>query len=94
MMAGLDGILSKIDPGDPMDKNLYDLPPEEAANLTCVPETLKDSLDALRDDHEFLLKGDVFNEDFIDNYIELKMGEFDEVRLRTHPYEYYLYYDV
>ena len=94
MMAGLDGILDKIDPGEPMDKNLYDLPPEEEASLTCVPETLKGSLEALRGDHDFLLKGDVFSEDFIDNYIDLKMGEFDEVRLRTHPYEYYLYYDV
>jgi len=94
LMAGLDGIENEIDPGEAIDKNLYDLPPEEAANLDTVPESLKGSLDALKADHDFLLKGDVFNKDFIDNYIELKMDEYDQVRLHTHPYEFVLYYDV
>ncbi len=94
LMAGLDGIENKIDPGEPMDKNLYDLPPEEATNLQYVPDSLRGSLEALAGDCDFLQKGDVFTEDFIDNYIELKMEEYDQVRLRPHPYEYFLYYDV
>lgn len=94
LMAGLDGIENQIDPGEAMDKNLYDLPPEEAANLSYVPDSLRGSLEALAADHEFLLKGDVFTKDFVENFIELKMDEYDEVRLRTHPYEYFLYYDV
>lgn len=94
MLAGLDGIQNKIDPGEAMDKNLYDLPPEEAANLKTVPESLRGSLNALAEDHEFLTKGGVFTKDFIDNFIELKMAEYDEVRLRPHPQEFVLYYDV
>lgn len=94
LMAGLDGIENKIDPGEAIDKNLYDLPPEEAANLNTVPESLRLSTEALAADHEFLLKGDVFTKDFIDNYIDIKLEEYDEVRLRTHPHEYNLYYDV
>ena len=94
LMAGLDGIENRIDPGDAIDKNLYDLPPEEAANLDTVPESLRGSLQALDEDRAFLLKNDVFTEDFIDNFIDLKMAEYDEVRLRPHPREYDLYYDV
>jgi glutamine synthetase len=94
LMAGLDGIENKIDPGDAIDKNLYDLPPEEAANLKTVPDSLRGSIEALAADHEFLMKGDVFTKDFIDNFIELKMDEYDAVRLRPHPQEYCLYYDV
>jgi glutamine synthetase len=94
LMAGLDGVLSKIHPGDPLDKNLYDLPPEELAKVPHVPDSLKGSLEALAADHVFLLKGDVFTEGFLDNYIEMKMGEYDAVRLRPHPYEFHLYYDV
>ena len=94
MLAGLDGIENKIEPGEPMDKNLYDLAPEEASNLNYVPDTLKGSLDALQRDHEFLLKGGVFSYDFIENYIELKTEEYSSIRMRTHPYEYHLYYDV
>ncbi len=94
MMAALDGIENKIHPGEPMDKNLYDLAPEEAANLDHVPDSLKGSLDALAADHEFLTKGGVFSQDFIENFIELKVKEYDEVRLRPHPYEFFLYYDV
>ncbi len=94
MLAGLDGILNKIDPGDAMDKNLYDLPPEEAANIKTVPESLRGSYEALAADHEFLTKGDVFTEDFVENYIDIKRDEYDKVRLRTHPIEYYMYFDV
>jgi glutamine synthetase len=94
LMAGLDGIENRIDPGDAIDKNLYDLPPEEAANLDTVPESLRGSLQALAEDRGFLLKNDVFTDDFIDNFIDLKMAEYDEVRLRPHPREYDLYYDV
>jgi glutamine synthetase len=77
-----------------MDKNLYDLPPDEAAKIKTVPESLKGALEALKADHAFLLKGGVFTADFLDNYIALKKSEYDAVRLRPHPYEYYLYYDV
>jgi glutamine synthetase len=94
MLAGLDGIENQIDPGEAMDKNLYDLPPEEAANLKTVPESLRGSLEALEADHEFLLKGDVFSKDFLENFVEMKRGEYDQVRLRPHPQEYVLYYDV
>lgn len=94
MMAGLDGIQNKIDPGEPMDKNLYDLAPEEAVNLRYVPDSLKGALEALQHDHAFLLKGNVFTKDFLDNFIALKKAEYDAVRLRTHPHEYFLYYDV
>ena len=94
MMAGLDGIQNQIDPGEAVDKNLYDLPAEEAANLNTVPDSLKGAVDALAADHEFLLKGDVFTQDFIDNFIELKNDEYDAVRLRTHPIEYFMYYDI
>jgi len=94
VLAGLDGIINKIDPGEPTDKNLYDLSPDEAANLQTVPDSLKGSIEALDADHEFLLQGDAFSQDFIDNFIELKTAEYDEVRLHTHPVEYFMYYDV
>ena len=94
LMAALDGIDNKIHPGEPMDKNLYDLAPEEAANLKLVPDSLKGSLDALDADHAFLTRGGVFTEDFIQNFIELKSEEYDAIRLRPHPHEFYLYYDV
>lgn len=94
LLAGLDGIKNKIDPGAPMDKNLYDLEPEEAALIKTVPESLKGALEALEADHAFLLKGNVFTKDFLDNYISLKKAEYDAVRLRPHPHEFHLYYDV
>ncbi len=94
LMAGLDGILSKIHPGEPLDKNLYDLPPEEKAKVPTVPESLKGAIEALERDHAFLLKGGVFTTDFLENYMEIKRGEYDAVRLRPHPYEFALYYDV
>jgi glutamine synthetase len=95
LMAGLDGIENRIAPGDPMDKNLYDLPPEEMAELKSTPGSLDEALDALEADHDFLLKGDVFTRDVIEIYLDYKRSnEVDELRLRPHPYEFFLYYDI
>jgi len=94
LMAGLDGIQNKIDPGEPMDKNLYELPPEEHKKIPQVPGSLAEALDYLEKDHEFLLKGDVFTPDFIEMWASTKRKEHDALRLRPHPYELYLYYDV
>jgi glutamine synthetase len=95
LMAGLDGIENKIDPGDPLDKNTYELSPEEAATLKTVPGSLEESLRALEEDHDFLLKGDVFTPDVIDVWLEYKREvEIDPMRLRPHPWEFYLYFDV
>jgi glutamine synthetase len=94
LMAGMDGVLNKIDPGEPMDKNLYELPPEEMAKVPQVPGSLEEAIVALEKDHEFLLKGDVFTKDFIDMWIAAKRKEHDALRLRPHPYEFFLYYDV
>jgi glutamine synthetase len=95
MMAALDGIQNKIDPGEPMDKNLYDLPPEELAKVPQTPGSLDEALKALEDDHEFLLKGDVFTEDVIETWVSYKReNEVDAIRLRPHPHEFALYYDV
>lgn len=93
LMAGLDGVLNKIDPGEPMDKNLYELPPEEHAKIPQMPGSLAEALDHLQKDHEFLLKGDVFTKDFLEMWVEQKTKEHDAVRLRPHPYEFFLYYD-
>jgi glutamine synthetase len=93
-MAGLDGIQNKTDPGDPLDKDIYDLPPEELAQVPQVPGSLAEALGALEKDHEFLLRGDVFTPDVIGTWIEYKRKkEIDPVRLRPHPYEFFLYYD-
>ena len=94
LLAGLDGVLNKIDPGEPMDKNLYELPPEELAKIPTVPGSLGDALDCLEADHEFLLKGDVFTKDFLEMWVATKRKEHDALRLRPHPYEMFLYYDV
>jgi glutamine synthetase len=94
MLAGLDGIQNRIDPGDPLDKNLYELAPEELAKVPSVPDSLLGAIEALQADHEFLLKGDVFNTDFLDNWIEMKMKEHDALRLRPHPYEFFMYFDL
>jgi glutamine synthetase len=93
LLAGLDGIQNRIDPGDPLDKNLYDLTPEELANVPQVPDSLLGSIEALEKDHEFLLKGDVFNKDFIDNWCAMKRDEYNQLRLRPHPYEFEMYFD-
>ncbi|TWI76868.1 L-glutamine synthetase [Desulfobotulus alkaliphilus] len=95
MMAMIDGIQNKMEPGDPMDKNIYDLPPEELANIPSAPGSLEEALNALKEDHAFLLKGDVFTEDVISKWIEYKMEkEVTEVRRRPHPHEFQLYYDI
>jgi glutamine synthetase len=95
LMAGLDGIQNRIDPGDPIDKNLYDLPPEQLAQVPSAPGSLEEALDALEADHQFLLKGDVFTDDVIETHLAYKRShEIDEMRLRPHPYEFILYYDV
>ncbi|MFO7769469.1 MAG: type I glutamate--ammonia ligase [bacterium] len=95
LMAGLDGIQNKIDPGEPMDKDIYDLPPEELAGIPSAPGSLEEALTELRTDHEFLLKGDVFTEDVINAWIDYKMArEVNEMRLRPHPFEFHLYFDV
>ncbi len=95
LMAGLDGVQNQIDPGEPMDKDLYDLPPEEAARIPQVPGSLGEALAALEADRDFLLKGDVFTPDVLDTWIEYKRAnEVDAVRLRPHPMEFVLYYDV
>ena len=92
LMAGLDGIQNKIHPGDPADKNLYDLPPEEDALIPTVCASLDEALDALDKDRDFLTRGGVFSSDWIDAYIELKMDEVNKVRMTTHPVEFDLYY--
>ena len=95
LMAGLDGVQNQIDPGEPMDKDLYDLPPEEAKAVKQVPGSLAAVLDALEADCEFLLKGDVFTPDLLEAYIAYKRtAEVDPVRVRPHPYEFILYYDI
>ncbi len=94
MMAGLDGIRNKIDPGSAMDKDLYDLPPEEEKNLDTVCHSLDMALDALDKDREFLKAGDVFSDDLIDGYIALKMQEVTRLRMSTHPVEFDMYYSL
>jgi len=94
MMAGLDGIQNKIHPGDAADKDLYDLPAEEAAKIPQVCSSLEEALAALDADREFLTKGGVFTDDMIDAYIELKTEEALKVSTVTHPVEYDLYYSV
>jgi glutamine synthetase len=95
LMAGLDGVQNQIDPGEPMDKDLYDLPPEEAAKIKQVPGSLTAVLKALEEDYEFLLAGDVFTEDLIESYMGYKVSaEVDPMRMRPHPYEFTLYYDI
>ncbi len=95
LMAGLDGIVNKIDPGEPLDKDIYDMSPEELADVPSTPPTLEAALDALRSDHEFLLKGDVFTQDVIETWVEYKQEtEVNAMKLRPHPYEFALYYDV
>jgi glutamine synthetase len=95
LMAGLDGIQNRINPGEPIDRNLYDLPPAERAKVPSAPGSLEEALDELEGDHQFLLKGDVFTKDVIETYLSYKRSrELDEIRLRPHPHEFFLYYDV
>jgi glutamine synthetase len=95
LMAGLDGVRNKLDPGDPLDKNIYDLPPEEAEKVQQVPGSLDESLAALERDSAFLKVGGVFTDDVIATWLDYKRKrEIDPVRLRPHPWEFYLYFDV
>jgi glutamine synthetase len=94
-MAALDGIQNRIEPPKPIDKDLYELPPLEKADIQQTPGSLREVLTALKQDHAFLLRGDVFTQDLLDTYIAYKMQhEVEAVDLRPHPYEFYLYSDV
>jgi glutamine synthetase len=92
MMAGMDGILNKIHPGEAMDKNLYDLPPAELAQVPTVAGSLREALDCLLADHDFLLKGDVFSKDQIESYVEIKRAEVARWEMTPSPVEYDMYY--
>ena len=94
LMAGLDGIQNKITPPGPLDKDLYDLPAEDLAKIDSTPASLEESLDALAADYEFLLKGDVFTKDLVDTWVNYKRGEVDAIRLRPHPWEFAMYFDM
>ena len=95
LMAGLDGVQNRIDPGAPADKDLYDLPAEEARLIKQVPGSLPEVLTALENDYEFLLKGDVFTTDLLESYIDYKrVYEVDPIRMRPHPHEFTMYYDI
>jgi glutamine synthetase len=95
LMAGMDGVLNRIEPPAPVDKDLYDLPPEELAMVPQVPASLDEALLALEADGDFLRAGGVFTDDIIDTHIEYKRAkEIDALRLRPHPYEFALYYDI
>jgi len=95
LMAMIDGVQNKIHPGEPLDKDIYDLPPEELKNVPKTPRSLEEALRALNDDHEFLLRGDVFTPDVIQTWIRYKtQREVDAIRMRPHPYEFCLYYDL
>lgn len=94
LQAGIDGVLNRIDPGQPLDKDIYDLSPEELKNVPSTPGSLDAALAALEKDHDFLLKGDVFTEDVIQTWIDYKTkNEVKAMALQPHPYEYSLYYD-
>jgi glutamine synthetase len=95
LMAVIDGIQNKIDPGDPLDKDIYNLPPEELAEIPSAPGSLDEAIEALKADQEFLMKGDVFTQDAIDMWVEYKTeNEINDIKLRPHPHEFYLYYDI
>jgi len=95
LMAGLDGIKNRIDPGDPLDKDIYDLSPEELKDVPSTPDSLGKALESLSDDHEYLLKGDVFTEDVINTWIDYKIAkEIKPMALRPHPFEFEMYFDV
>ena len=94
LMAGLDGIRNKVDPGDPIDKNLYDLPPQEQSGVETVSSSLRQALRSLQEDRDFLLHGDVFTSDQIDAYLELKWQEVERFETTPHPVEFQMYYSV
>jgi len=92
LMAGLDGIKNKLHPGDAMDKDLYDLPAEEAKDIPTVAHTLTMALDCLEADMDFLTEGDVFSKDMLEGYISLKRGEIERLNMTPHPVEFDMYY--
>jgi glutamine synthetase len=95
LMAGLDGVENKIDPGEPLDKDIYGLSPEEAAGIPVMPARLDEAIDELEANHDFLLRGDVFTADALQTWIEYKrVNEIAEVALRPHPHEFELYFDI
>ncbi|MGA2934287.1 MAG: type I glutamate--ammonia ligase [Methanomicrobiales archaeon] len=94
LMAGLDGVKRKIDPGEPFEKNTYEVSGAESKKIPTVPGSLDAAIDALEEDHKFLLQGGVFTKDVIDVWIDYKRTEMDKVRLRPHPYEFHLYFDI
>ena len=95
LLAGIDGIKNKIEPAESIDKHLYELPPDEHADIDVVPTSLSALMDALEADHEFLLQGDVFTADLIETWIDYKRtNEVDELRLRPHPHEFAMYFDI
>jgi glutamine synthetase len=95
LMAGLDGVINRIDPGEPLDKDIYDMEPEELKNVPSTPGSLDEALKALEEDHDYLLKGNVFTEDVINAWINYKATkEAKQMALRPHPFEYQLYFDV
>jgi len=95
LMAAIDGIQNKIDPGAPLDRDIYDMTPEELASVPTTPGSLREALAALKADHEFLLKGDVFTQDVIDTWINYKIdNEVNALALRPHPWEFKLYFDI
>jgi glutamine synthetase len=93
LMGSLDGIGGEFDPGEPIDRNLYELPPEQLAGIPTVPTTLDEALEALEADHAFLTEGDVFTDDLIATYIEFRREQSDRVKIRPHPYEFPMYFD-
>jgi glutamine synthetase len=95
LMAGIDGILNKVEPGEPVDKDAYELTEEERAKIKTVPASLEEAINALEEDYEYLLQGNVFTKDVIEVWIEYKRKkEIEEVRIRPHPYEFHLYFDI
>lgn len=94
MMAGIDGIKNQIDPGDGFDGDLFELPAEQLKNIATVPASLNGALEALNADHHYLMEGGVFSKDFIDNWINLKYEEVQQLRQRPHPHEFTMYYDA
>jgi glutamine synthetase len=95
LMAGLDGIENKIDPGEPLDKDIYALSPQEAEGIPVMPSSLEEALEELEADHEFLLRGNVFTEDALETWITYKREkEINPMRMRPHPHEFELYFDI
>ena len=94
MMAGIDGIKNQIDPGDGVDVDLFELPSEQLAEIATVPASLNGALEALKADNKYLTEGGVFNDDFINNWIDIKYEEVQQLRQRPHPHEFVMYYDA